>query len=95
MNVLTLILLVALAVCGVVAARNFWQLTKAGSRSEKFHPLAKMVAGLGGILIISPLVIGVHGWELKLFVAGGAGCLLCYLLLLYRMPGPMTGRRRR
>jgi type II secretory pathway component PulK len=63
MSILTLILLVALAACAVVAAWNSWQLaSKADSRSEKFRPLAKIAAGAGGMLIVLPLVTGIHGW---------------------------------
>lgn len=93
MSVLTLILLVALAVCAVIAACNSWQLvSKTGSRAKKFCPLAKLAASVGGALIILPLVAGLHGWRLELLVAGGILCFLCYLFLTYKSSGPTTGK---
>ena len=93
MSVLTLILLVALAACAVVTAWNLWQLAKADSRSKKFRNLAKITVGVGGALIVLPLVAGVHGWGLKLFVTGGILCFLWYLFLIYKSPGSTAGER--
>jgi hypothetical protein len=89
---LTLILLVALAVCTVVVAWNVWQLAKADSLSAKIRPSAKITAGVGGALFVLPLLTEVHGWGLELFLAGGIICLACYLFLLYKSPGAITGR---
>lgn len=92
MSVLTLILLVALATSAVVAVRNSWQLlSKADSSSDKFRRLAKTAAGVGGVLIVIPLVAGVHGWGLKLFAAGSIICFLCYLFFFYT-PGSTSER---
>lgn len=94
MSLLTLIALVALTTCAVVAAWNSWQLaSKADARSKKFR-LAKIAAGVGGALFVLPLEFGLHGWSLKLFTAGGIMCFLCYLFFM-RPFGKATYRTRR
>jgi hypothetical protein len=95
MSFLTLILSVALAVCAVVAAWNSLQLVvmKVDSRSNRLRSLAKVVACVGGVLIVIPLVGGFGGWVLKLFIGGGVISLLCYLFLIYKASASSTERR--
>jgi predicted membrane channel-forming protein YqfA (hemolysin III family) len=92
-GVLKPILLVALAACAVVTIWNSWRLaSKADSRSKKFRSLARIAAGVGGALLVIPLVAGVHGLGLKGFVAGGILCLLCNLFFASRSSGATGGR---
>jgi hypothetical protein len=53
---------------------------------------AKIAVGVGGALFVLPLVTGVHGWGLELFIAGGIICLLCYLFLTFKSPDSTAGK---
>jgi hypothetical protein len=83
-NSLVLLQATALAACSLAALRQAWKLkSKTTSRPDRLRSFAKIVACTGGVAIIAPVMGGLHGWALNVFIIAAIACFFGYGVLVY------------